>query len=101
MKVKFKEIKNYAKRIRQKFNPQKIILFGSYAYGHPSKDSDVDLLVIMETQLKSAEQMFLIRKKIPSQFPLDLIVKTSKEIKERIKEGDFFYKTLLKKGKEL
>lgn len=55
----------------------------------------------METQLKPAEQIFFIRKKIPSHFPLDLIVKTSKEIKERIKEGDFFYKTLLKKGKEL
>ncbi len=48
MKIKFKEIKSYAKKIRQQFNPQKIILFGSYAYGQPSKDSDVDLLVIME-----------------------------------------------------
>lgn len=101
MFIKINEIKNYVAKIKQKFNPSKIILFGSYAYGKPSEDSDVDLLVIMKTDLKPIEQAVLIRKEFPAPFPLDLIVRTSQEVKKRIKDGDFFLRTVLKEGKVL
>ncbi|MCM8784422.1 MAG: nucleotidyltransferase domain-containing protein [Candidatus Omnitrophica bacterium] len=101
MKVKFKQIKIYAEKIKEKFSPKKIILFGSYASGKITKDSDVDLLIIIDTKIRSINQAVLIRKEIPSPFPLDLIVKTPDEVKERIKKGDFFMKTIVKKGKHL
>ena len=43
-----KNIKKYVNNIAKRFNPEQIILFGSYAYGAPKSDSDVDLLIIME-----------------------------------------------------
>ena len=101
MSTKISEIENYVNKIKQKFNPKKVILFGSHAYGKPTRDSDVDLLVIMRTKLKPIEQAVLIRKEFPSPFPLDLIVRTSEEITKRIKEGDFFLKTILKEGRVL
>ncbi|MCX7661924.1 MAG: nucleotidyltransferase domain-containing protein [Candidatus Omnitrophica bacterium] len=78
MKVSFKEIKTYAQKIRERFKPEKIILFGSYAYGKPKKDSDVDLLVIMNTKLKPLEQAVIIRREIPANFALDLLVRRPK-----------------------
>jgi len=99
--IKFKKIIDYANKIKTRFKPQKIILFGSYAYGKPQKDSDVDLLVIMRTKLKPVEQAVIIRKEIPSPFPLDLIVRRPEEVKKRVKKGDLFLKTLLEKGIKL
>lgn len=101
MKIKYQLIKRYAQKIKERFHPQKIILFGSYGYGKPTKDSDVDLLVIDETPLGDIKQAVAIREELPSPFPLDLMVKSSKEIEKRIQEGDFFLKTILKKGKVL
>jgi predicted nucleotidyltransferase len=100
-KIKFREIIDYANKIKARFKPQKIILFGSYAYGKPQKDSDVDLLVIMRTKLKPVEQAVIIRKEIPNPFPLDLIVRRPEEVKKRVKKGDLFLKTLLEKGIKL
>ena len=101
MKIKFKEIKSYVEKIKKRYNPQKVILFGSYANGKPNEDSDVDLLVIMDTKLRSIQQAVFIRRELPSPFPLDLIVKTSKEAKKRIEKGDFFLKAIFEKGRNL
>ncbi|MFH1876357.1 MAG: nucleotidyltransferase domain-containing protein [Candidatus Omnitrophota bacterium] len=101
MGVRLDAITNYAKKIKQRFHPEEIILFGSYAVRRASKDSDVDLLVIMETKRRPVEQAVLIRKELPSPFPLDLMVRKPKDIKERIKEGDFFLKAILETGKRL
>lgn len=101
MKIKYQSIKRYAQEIKKRFRPQKIILFGSYGYGRPTKDSDVDLLVINDAPRRGIEQAVAIRKELPSPFPLDLIVKSSKEVKKRIQEGDFFFKTILEEGRIL
>ena len=101
MRIGLKEIEKYAQKIKKRFNPQKIILFGSYAYGKPTVNSDVDLFIIMDTKQRSIHQAVFIRKELPSPFPLDLIVKTPQEVKKRIKEGDFFLKTVIQEGKEL
>jgi predicted nucleotidyltransferase len=88
-------------QIAENFQPLKIVLFGSYAYGTPRPESDVDLLVIMETPLKEVEQEIHICQKIEHHFGLDLLVKTPATLKKRLKLGDPFLKEIIRKGKVL
>jgi predicted nucleotidyltransferase len=85
--------------IVQHFCPVKVILFGSYAWGTPRKDSDVDLLVIMESDQRpahrSAEISLACR---PRGLPVGFLVKTPAEIAHRLKIGDPFLKRILEKG---
>ncbi len=96
--VEKKDIMDFVLKIVQRFKPQKVILFGSFAYGKPSEGSDVDILVIMNTSLRPVEQAIKIRRIVRAPFPLDLIVRTPKQIEERLSMGDFFIKEVLKKG---
>jgi predicted nucleotidyltransferase len=88
-------------RIVSKLRPEKIILFGSYAYGNPTPDSDVDLLVIMNTKAKEIDRYVAVSNLLyPRQFPVDILVKTPKEIEEASgKKGNFFLREILTKGK--
>lgn len=90
-------------RIVSKLRPEKIILFGSYAYGNPTPDSDVDLLVIMNTKAKDVDRYVAVSNLLyPRQFPVDILVKTPTEIKaEARKKSNFFLREILKKGKVL
>lgn len=90
-------------RLVSELKPEKIILFGSYAYGNPTPDSDVDLLVIMKTRDKEIDRYVAVSNLLyPRQFPVDILVKTPKEIeKEKKKKGNFFLREILKKGKVL
>jgi len=93
-------IRAVAKQIADKFEPEKIILFGSYAYGKPKPESDVDLLVVMETPLRSRQQRLEISRALsPRPFPLDIIVRTPKQLEERIASGDFFLREIATQGK--
>ncbi len=94
-------IDDVARQIAEKFHPLKIILFGSYAYGTPRRESDVDLLIVMETNIKEIQQEILILKNIEHRFGLDILVKTPKTFNERIKMGDTFLKEISQKGKIL
>lgn len=91
------------KRIVSELKPEKIILFGSYAYGNPTPDSDVDLLVIMNTRAKEVDRYVAVSNLLyPRQFPVDILVKTPKEIKaEAKKKGNFFLREILNKGRVL
>jgi predicted nucleotidyltransferase len=86
-----------------KLKPEKIILFGSYAYGNPTPDSDVDLLVIMKTRAKEIDRYIAVSNLLyPRQFPVDILVKTPREIDvESKKKGNFFLREILNKGKVL
>ena len=95
------QIRNLAQEIKKKFNPRKVILFGSRAYGNPSKESDIDFLIVMETDLSVKQQAFLIRREISSSVPVDIIVRTPAQVNERIKIGDTFIKTAYETGIEL
>jgi predicted nucleotidyltransferase len=86
-------------QIAEKFQPLKIILFGSYAYGTPRPESDVDVLVIMDSPLKESELSFQIRKSIEYNFGIDLVIKTPKDLKRRIDLGDVLLKEIVRKGK--
>ena len=94
-------IQAMARLIAEKFKPQKIILFGSYARGNPRPESDVDLMVIMETNLKETDQAIQISHRIEHRFGLDLIVYTPRRLKERIQLGDWFLREVLTEGKIL
>jgi len=78
-----------------------IILFGSYAYGKPTEDSDVDVLVVMPFNRRRGRKSLEIRQRIPADFPLDLIVRTPKFIAQRLRWGDCFTEEILAKGKVL
>jgi predicted nucleotidyltransferase len=93
-------IRRYARAIAERFQPDKIILFGSYAYGTPNQDSDVDLLVVMPTWSQHS-QAVQIRWALAAPFPMDLIVRTPKEMKWRLEEGDSFLTQIVSKGKVL
>ena len=80
-------------------SPQKIILFGSYAYGEPTEDSDLDLLVVMPFEGHPAYQAARIRTQIQSAMPLDLLVRTPEAIAERIAMEDFFMQEAMEQGK--
>ena len=88
-------------RIASELKPEKIILFGSYAYGNPTPDSDVDLLVIMKTRAKQIDRYLAVSNLLyPREFPVDIIVKTPKEIQMELKKkGNFFMREVLTKGK--
>jgi len=84
-----------------KINPQKVILFGSFAYGQPNANSDVDLLFVKETRLKGVKRYCSISENVERIFPMDIIVKTPDEVGVRLKMGDPFYKEIFDKGKIL
>ena len=96
-----KAIDQVVKQIVEKFKPQKIILFGSYARSNPRRESDVDMLVVMNTPLKEVQQAIQICQQIEYCFGLDLIVHTPKHLAERLKMGDWFLRDILKEGKVL
>jgi len=90
-----------ARQIVERFDPEQIILFGSYAYGKPHSESDVDLLVVMETPLKETEQAIRICQAIPYHYGLDLLVRTPENLKRRIALGDQFLPEIMSRGKVL
>jgi predicted nucleotidyltransferase len=95
------QIRDVARRIGEEFSPQRVILFGSYAYGKPTRDSDVDLLVITPFKGRSVEKSVEIRLKIRPPFPVDLLVRTPQKVQERLAMGDCFMREILTKGKVL
>ncbi len=96
-----KAIDQVVEQIVEQFKPQKIILFGSYARGNPRPESDVDMLVVMNTPLKEVQQAIQICQQIQCRFGLDLIVHTPKYLEKRLKMGDWFLRDVLKEGKVL
>src|SRR6202030_1480055 len=93
-------IRRYVRQVAERFAPEKIILFGSYAYGTPHADSDVDLLVVMPAR-NEIDQSIKIRWDIPASFPMDLLVRTPKNLQWRLEEGDWFLKEIISQGKVL
>ena len=100
--VALSEIRELSDRIAREFNPDRIILFGSHAYGTPKEYSDVDLLVIMPRTRERGERMSVrIRHAVPRNFPLDLLVRTPAEVSRRLRWGDCFLREVMEKGELL
>jgi predicted nucleotidyltransferase len=94
-------IETVVRQIVEAFQPEQIILFGSYAHGRPDPESDVDLLVVMDTPLKEMEQAVRICQAIEYHFGLDLIVRTPATIARRLALGDSFLHEATQNGKVL
>src|ERR1700676_3461097 len=91
--VPMRVIRQFARQVGEHFHPDKIILFGSYAYGTPHADSDVDILVVMPAR-NELDQCVRIDLACESFFPLDLIVRTPKNMAWRLEEGDSFLREI-------
>jgi predicted nucleotidyltransferase len=90
------------RRIVAALDPEKVILFGSYAYGAPHADSDVDLLVIAETDLDDIQSAVVVSRLIvPRPFPVDILVKTPDEVEAALAKGDWFVTEIMQKGRVL
>ena len=93
-------IAEVVKRIAETFDPERVILFGSYAYGRPRPDSDVDLLVVLETnQRLRAKQLEIARALSPHPFGMDIIVRTPEQLRKRVAMGDYFLREITTRGK--
>jgi predicted nucleotidyltransferase len=85
--VPMRLIRKFARDVAERFRPERIILFGSYAYGTPHADSDVDILVVMPARNR-LDQAWKIRRQVEGPFAMDLIVRTPKEMQWRLAERD-------------
>ena len=95
-------IREVARRIGNEAHPEKVILFGSYAGGHPRLDSDVDLLVIMRSRKRPTDRAAALSRLLePRPFPIDLLVRTPQEIRRRLSMGDSFIREILRHGRVL
>ncbi len=100
--VHHEQIRKFSEAVARKFRPEKIILFGSYASGTATDDSDVDLLVIMPRTRQDGERMSVrIRHAVPRDFPLDLLVRTPAEVTKRLRWGDCFLREIMERGEVL
>src|SRR5260370_32424744 len=93
-------IRRYARKVAEQLKQEKIILFGSFAYGEPHADSDVDLLVVMPAR-NQHDQAVKIRWELPAPFPMDLLVRTPDNVRWRLEEGDSFLTEIMTRGKML
>lgn len=99
--VEAKDISDLTSQIARDFEPHKIILFGSHAYGQPGESSDVDLLVVLPFNGKPVRKAIEIRNKIKPRVPLDLIVRTPEQLAERLAQNDWFMREIVEKGRTL
>lgn len=96
------QLEEITRRIVEAFNPQRIIVFGSHAGGQPGPDSDVDLLIVMESDERPATRAMRISRLLrPRPFPLDILVRTPQEIEYRLEIGDYFIQEIMEHGKVL
>ncbi len=86
-----------AAEIGRRFHPRQVVLFGSYAYGQPTADSDVDLLVIAERRLDPVA----IRCALPDDIATDILVRSEREVKSLVAAGDPFLREVMTKGRIL
>jgi len=97
-------IHDIVERLAKEYQPSRIVLFGSYAHGHSDHDSDIDLLIIKDTQDRPIDRRVAASRVISDPkrlIPLELLVLTPHEVEERLKVNDQFLKEILEGGKLL
>ena len=100
--IKPEDIRKVIQQIVDRFHPEKVILFGSYAYGKPTSDSDLDLLIIMESRDRPAERIRKVSDLFdPRPLPMDFIILTPGEMRRRLNGFDPFLEEVLEKGQML
>ncbi|MBI5187550.1 MAG: nucleotidyltransferase domain-containing protein [Nitrospirae bacterium] len=100
----YERLRKIGERLKKEYHAERVILFGSYATGTATEDSDVDVLVIAPTKERFFERMAFVRRLIRdlrNGLPVAPIVLTPEEIEERKKVGDQFISEILEKGLNL
>ncbi len=95
------KILKLSRRIARQFDAERIILFGSRAYGRARRDSDVDLLVVMRFKGSSARKAAEILNRVEPEFPVDIIVRTPQELRRRLVLRDPFLGEIASRGRIL
>jgi predicted nucleotidyltransferase len=98
------EIEQIVRRIAEGYRPLKVILFGSYAYGEPTEDSDIDLLIVKETSERFIDRWVTVRELIADpqrRIPVEPIILTPDELDRRLSKGDQFLQEIVARGKLL
>jgi uncharacterized protein len=99
--VTTEQIRELCDKIVHEFHPERVILFGSYAYGTPTEDSDVDLLVVLPYEGRSTAKSAEIRGRVHADYALDLLAYRPDYVRERIEIEDFFLRDVVTHGKVL
>lgn len=89
-------------RLKEKYQPEKIILYGSYAYGTPDEESDLDLLIVKETEDRPIDRRIAVRRlvsDIRKKMPFSSLVVTPEELSTRLRMGDDFFVEIINNGK--
>ena len=95
-------LQEITRRIVENFSPEKVILFGSRASGTSRADSDIDLLVIMNSRLPSIQRAVEVKRACRPRFvSMDVLVKTPEEMVTRLQYGNLFLRQILEQGKVL
>lgn len=103
-KVNAQVISGLVKRLIEMYQPEKIILYGSYAYGSPDEDSDIDLLIVKETEDRPIDRRIAVRRlvsDIRKKVPFSSLVVTPEELSDRLALGDDFFIEIIQRGKVL
>jgi len=98
MQVTLEDIRGIVGEIVEQFHPQRVILFGSRAEGTATEESDADLLVIMETEERTLRQAARIAAAIDHPFPIDILVRTPQQVRQRLAWGDSFLRQIFTTG---
>ena len=97
-----RQINAAVRKIVDEFDPEKVILFGSYAYGKPTIDSDVDVLIVAESHERPAQRATRAYHAVHGKtFSMDILVRTPQELAHRLEIGDFFIREIVEQGKVL
>ena len=97
--IAWADIQRYCDAIAREFRPQRIVLFGSYAYGAPSQHSDVDVMVVMSVRKHGGRPSLEIRRRVSAGFPVDILVRAPEEVERRLRWGDSFMTEVMTRGK--
>jgi len=100
----YERLKEIGERIKKEYNAEKVILYGSYARGEATEDSDIDLLIIARTDERMFERMATVLEIVHDLYdnlPLSPIVLSPEELQERLRLGDQFIKGVIEEGVEL
>jgi predicted nucleotidyltransferase len=92
------QIRQLCTRIAREFKPEKIILFGSHAYGQPTPESDLDLMVVMQFEGDPLEQAVAMLNRLNMLIPIDLLVRTPVQVQQRLEMGDSFMRDIIERG---
>ena len=99
-----KALRELVEILRRAYDPERIILFGSYAYGTPTRDSDMDVLIVKKTSKPFYQRLTEVRRLVsPARrgIPFDPMVMTPKELRQRLADGDQFLQEIIVRGQTL